>query len=190
MDSFSCGKCGSKFESESALSMHVQAKHVDAEAVRRELEAEKRSKQLKKYAKYALALLAFIGISYAFFSYAASRPVIGSAGSTHIHMNWSVVINGVPVWLENPKYQLRSPLVHMEDGESEIHKHATGVTMGYFLDTLGWRFSKECLELDTKEKYCSGDDGKSLKFIVNGKPNDRFDRYDLQDGDEIQIIYG
>ncbi len=144
---------------------------------------------MHKSVKYALALAAALLAGYVIYSYAADSPHIGPAGSTHIHMNWSVEINGVPVWLENPKYQLRSELVHMEDGTSQIHKHATGVTMGFFLQTIGWSLSKDYLELDDGSRYYAGN-GKSLQFIVNGKPNYEYGRYDLRNGDVIGIIYG
>ncbi len=203
-----CSKCGRNFGSSEALSMHSEAKHsghVPAEqdggvvvrgdataSVVREFEAEKSAGQFRKNVFFGLASLFAIGLVYGFYLYAQDAPpVIGALKSAHVHANWSVVLNGEEIWLENPKYQLRSEFVHLEDGESTIHKHATGITMGYFLNTLGWKFSRDCLQFDDGRKFCNdAANGKFLKFFVNGVQNEKFGRYDFQDNDTIKIIYG
>lgn len=137
--------------------------------------------------KYVAVALAVFALIFAAWSY-ASTPRIGPLNSAHWHAEWTVSIEGEPVFLQDRKYQLRDKFVHMESGESTIHKHATGVTMGYFLKTLGWKFSLDCLQLDYGSAYCN-DGQKQVKFLVNGKANSDFDRYDIKDGDTIEIKY-
>lgn len=168
--------------------MHTQSKHVDQEKVRRELEQKASQKKLLNKAKIAVVVLVVLGLFYVFFQYAQSTPSIGSVGSVHAHADWTVFVDGVPVYLANSKYQLRAREVHMEDGNSTIHKHATGVTIGYFLNTLDWKFSRDCLEFDDGRRFCNNE-GKRLFFKVNGIPNEEFDKYDFQDGDVIEIRF-
>ena len=44
-------------------------------------------------------------------------------------------------------------------------------------------------DLGAGGKYCNGG-GKTLKFFVNGQPNDGFEKYVFKDSDRLLISYG
>ena len=122
-----------------------------------------------------------------------SRPVLGTIGSEHSHMSMMVVIGGAPINLYQEKYVEKSDYahIHAEDtGGYFIHKHAKGVTLPYFLSTLGWELTGSCLTLETRKRYCSGGD-ENLWLYVNRKLFEGdLDYYELGDGDKILIDYG
>lgn len=115
---------------------------------------------------------------------------IGPLGSTHEHASFIVYINGESLNFAHPQYMVTDKFVHIEnmDGK-EIHKHATGVTLGYFFKTLGFKFNNECFILDDKTKYCN-DKEKKLNFYVNGVQNYNYEKYEITEGDKYLISYG
>lgn len=114
---------------------------------------------------------------------------IGKEGSAHKHVNLYVFINGERMNFFEEKYMLRSALVHFENNDgTTVHKHTTNVTLPYFLNTLGMILTKDCLVLDTGNRYCEDGENK-LSFLVNGERGDPF-LYDMRDGDRVLINYG
>lgn len=108
---------------------------------------------------------------------------IGSVGSTHHHGTLDIIINGQRMDLHS--YMLRSPLTHFEDNDDrEVHVHATGVTLGFFLRTLGMDLTSECFH-GPQESYC----GEGLRFTVNGAQNSNFGNHLILEGDEMIIEY-
>ncbi len=119
----------------------------------------------------------------------SAQPKIGPAGSTHLHADVKVYINGNPIDFSQPMYQLRSNLVHFEDRDGDvIHVHATGMTIGYTLKTLGINFSPDCISVG-RENYCN-EGTSTLKLYVNGRPNAEFGDYQIKDLDKILVSYG
>lgn len=122
-----------------------------------------------------------------------SQQVLGE--KVHEHADLKVYLNGKQLDLTQAKYQSTEdkeidPDTHLHDGNGDIvHKHRKGITLGYFLKTLKIDFSKDCLVLDTGERYCSGGDNE-LKFRINDKPNDQFNNYEFSDLDRILISFG
>ena len=51
------------------------------------------------------------------------------------------------------------------------------------------KLNSTCLMLDDETSYCNEGD-KVLKIYVNGKHNDEFESYDIQDEDKILLSYG
>lgn len=83
-----------------------------------------------------------------------------------------------------------SPFTHLHDMEGDvIHKHMSGITLGDFFESIGMNLTETCFKLDDGTAYCN-DDTHSLKFYVNGKLNNKFDQYEIQDLDQILISYG
>ena len=106
----------------------------------------------------------------------------------HIHADFKVYVNDEAIDFSVPKYQLQAKEVHMEYGiGEEIHVHKEGITIGYFFETLGIEFDKDCIVIE--DSYCSEDD-KKLGFYVNGIENDEFESYEIKDLDKILISYG
>lgn len=114
---------------------------------------------------------------------------MGQLGSTHIHADVKVYINGQSVDFSQHKYQLASSFIHFEDGLGDVvHIHATGMTLGQLFKSLKGDLSNECIVLDGQSN-CN-ENGKKLKFYVNGKPNNQLDNYAFHDLDKILVSYG
>ena len=111
-------------------------------------------------------------------------------GSTHDHANFMVFINGEEINFALPQYIVKAKEVHIEDMNGNvIHKHATGITLGYFFKTLGFKFDENCFVFDNKKEYCNEGD-KTLKFYVNNERNYEYDKYEIKDLDKYLISYG
>ena len=122
----------------------------------------------------------------------SSKPLLREPGSEHSHMSIMLVVNGTSVNFYHDKYVDKSEYAHFhpEDiGGYFIHKHASGVTLSYFLDTLGMKLTPDCLTLETGIGYC--DDGKAtLSLYINRRPYEGdISFYELRDGDKILINY-
>ncbi|MGH9909891.1 MAG: hypothetical protein ACRD32_04560, partial [Nitrososphaerales archaeon] len=70
-----------------------------------------------------------------------------------------------------------------------IHRHATGVDLGFLFESFKMKFDSQCVTLGNGTSYCDEGD-KTLKFFVNGVRNDMYGKYVLKDGDKILISYG
>lgn len=119
----------------------------------------------------------------------------GPLGSTHIHADFKVYILGNPIDFSLQKYQVKDELIHVEDGDGDVmHMHATGINLGYFFETLGMRIDKECITLETGNKYCNTGNAQFRVFLKSEDsgweqlyyPAD----YVIQDLDKILVTYG
>src|SRR3989344_2182739 len=114
---------------------------------------------------------------------------IGPLKSTHIHADVKVYINGQSIDFSQKKYQLATSYIHFEDGIGGVmHIHATGLTMGHLLKSLNGDFNNNCLTLESQTNCNDGN--KKLKFYVNGKQNNEFSSYIIQDLDKLLVSYG
>ncbi len=114
---------------------------------------------------------------------------IGQPGSAHVHATFTVFINDEPLEFQEPEYMLKAPEVHLEDDDGTvIHSHATGITLPYFFQTLGYRLEENCFVTDGNLRYCSGDE-KKLTLILNGLEYPGLNHV-LAPGDRILINYG
>lgn len=113
----------------------------------------------------------------------------GDLGSVHWHADFSVTINGDRVDFNKQKYMVQSEYVHLEGGDgTTIHKHATGVALADFFESISWELTNKCLKTDTGDEYCTGDEGE-LRIVVNGDEIDNPGEYKIRDGDQIQVSY-
>jgi len=191
MKPYQCQYCGKKFDVDSALSQHVDAKHLTAIKPKIEETASKEisSRKVKRYGIY-VGIIVFIALAgYGIFQFSGGVVAnIGPVGSTHEHVDFKMFLLGQP--FDFRSYQLRSQYVHFEGGDGDvIHKHATGVTLDFFFKTLRMSFNKNCIVLDNGTRYC--DDGtNTIKFYVNGNQSNLFEKYELHDLDKVLISYG
>jgi len=124
-----------------------------------------------------------------------TAPEIGVVGDVHYHADFAVYLNGEIYNFAQEKYMSTenkslSNFAHLHDMNGNImHKHALGITLGFFLETLGIKLDGHCLVLDDRTSYCN-EGNKELKMYVNGKHNDEFAEYDIQDEDTILLSYG
>lgn len=114
---------------------------------------------------------------------------IGVLGSEHTHQGISAMIYGELIDFSIPDFQVRDRMIHFEGQEGfTIHRHATGVPVGYFLETLGFRFDKNCISFDGND-FCSVENN-SWQFFVNNESIDSIQEYVGKESDRILITYG
>jgi len=139
-------------------------------------------------------ITAIVGYSaFTFSENMSNAPVlpsgIGALGSEHTHQGIGVMIFGELMDFSLSDFQVQDRRIHFEGGEGyTIHRHATGVPIGYFLETLGFRFDNECVSFED-EDFCTNDDN-SWKFFVNREPVDNIQEYVGSEDDRILITYG
>jgi hypothetical protein len=117
----------------------------------------------------------------------SESPVLGSE---HSHAVISVKIFGDSFDFSAPAYQIKSPWIHFEgrDGTT-IHKHATGITLGYLFDTLSLGLDDQCFVFQDGRSFCSNYDYK-LSFFVNGEQLPDIRELEIVEDDRILITYG
>ncbi len=114
---------------------------------------------------------------------------LGAPGSVHEHAQFSVFIDGSEVDFSRPQYQVGQTgnrHIHFEGGDgSTIHKHATGVTVGYALEAHGFSIEDGCLVAYDGTRYCNG----TVTTTVNGDQLQSPQDYVIRDGDVINVRY-
>ncbi len=123
------------------------------------------------------------------------KPSIGE-DAYHTHFNLKVVLDtGQAIDFAQSKYQSNKgqeldPNIHFHDGVGDlVHIHKKGMTLADLFKSLKMTFTKDCLTLDTSQKFCNNDES-TLRLIVNGKENSQFENLAPQDLDRILVIYG
>ena len=125
----------------------------------------------------------------------AMKKTIETAEKVHEHADFKVYLDGKEYNFSRAKYmsdetKVLSQLIHLHDMDGEIiHKHANGVALGQFFESIGMKFNNTCFILDNKAQYCNRNN-KTLKMYVNGILNNDFGNYELKDLDKILISYG
>jgi len=125
----------------------------------------------------------------------APAPVSKVKEDVHTHADLVMYIEGVKIDLTQDKYQSTDDkhlheYLHLHDGVGHvIHKHANGVIMGDFFESLGMNLSDKCLVLDSGEEYCDGE-VNSLRTYVNGEVQTDLQSYEFQDLDRILVSFG
>ena len=114
----------------------------------------------------------------------------GARGSAHDHAALLVKIFGDEFDFSAPAYQIKSSWIHFEgrDG-STIHKHATGVTLGYLFETLSIGLDDQCFVFQDGRSFCSNGD-YTLVFYINGEKVSDIRDYEIMEDDRILISYG
>ena len=166
---------------------------------KRQSYASKHSAEKRKQLLIAIGILAVIGsiVAYAAVEFttlpgtsAGGPPDAGAIGSAHDHTAILVEIFGDRFDFSVPSYQQKSSWIHFEgrDG-STIHKHATGVTMGYLFESLGIGLDDQCYIFANGREFCT-DGEHTLVFYINGVQVDDIREYEPMDDDRILISYG
>lgn len=161
--------------------------------------ASKRSSEKRKQTLIAIGVFAAIAVivgysAYEFANMSQTAPGgpkdAGALGSEHSHSAILVKIFGDKFDFSAPAYQIKSSWIHFEarDGTT-VHKHATGVKLGYLFDTLGLGLDDKCFVFQDGRSFCTNDD-YSLKLYVNGEKVNDLREYEPMDNDRILISYG
>lgn len=113
----------------------------------------------------------------------------GDLNDDHQHAVVIVMIDEIPVDFSQPKYQLSSPWIHYESGNGFlVHRHASGVTLGYFFETLGIEITEECISVRNSNRYCTNENF-FLKYFINNNEVPSITDYVVLDNDEVLVIY-
>jgi len=167
--------------------------------VKRENYATKHSAQKRKETLIALGVFAVIAVIvgysvYMFINMTETAPGgpenAGVLGSEHSHAAILVKIFGDSFDFSAPAYQIKSSWIHFEgrDGGT-IHKHATGVTVGYLFETLALGLDDQCFVFQDGRSFCTNED-YSLNFFVNDKQTADIRDLEITEDDRILITYG
>lgn len=166
---------------------------------KRENYATQRSTEKRKNTLIAAAVVAVIVVivGYAAFQFATMTetapggpPEAGALGSEHSHTGILVKIFGDEFDFSSPSYQLKNRWIHFEGNDgTTVHKHATGVKMGYLFDSLAIGLDDQCFVFPNDKEYCNTEK-YSLKFFVNGEQVDDIIEYEPMDDDKVLISFG
>ena len=129
-------------------------------------------------------------------------------GYVHEHADFGIFVNGQMVNLSDTVFMTEKGsdantscaasgvVAHLHDNIGTIaHKHAPGLTWGYFLSTLGIQLDGSCLTLYNGSTYCGhpeavGIASPQLAYWVNGTPVDDLANYPIHNLDKVVIAYG
>ena len=166
---------------------------------KRESYASQRSAEKRKHTLIAIGVLAVIGVIVGYSAYlfanmtetAPGGPEGAMAlGSEHSHAGILVKIFGDTFDFSAPAYQIKSAWIHFEGNDgTTIHKHATGVKLGYLFETLRLGLDDQCFEFQDGRSFCTNED-YSLKFFINGEQVSDVRDYEISEDDKILISYG
>lgn len=166
---------------------------------KRESYASQRSSEKRRNTLIAIGVLAVIGVivgysAYLFATMTQTAPGgpenAGPLGSEHSHAGILVKIFGDTFDFSAPAYQIKSSWIHFEGNDgTTIHKHATGVNLGYLFETLGLGLDDQCYEFQDGRSFCTNED-YSLRFYINGEQVSDIRDYEIQEDDKILISYG
>jgi hypothetical protein len=167
--------------------------------LKRDSYATKHSAEKKKHTLIAIGVISLIAVivgysGYLFLNMTETAPGgpenAGALGSEHSHAALLVKIFGDTFEFSGPAFQIKSSWIHFEgrDGTT-IHKHATGVDLGYLFDTLAIGLDDQCYIFPDGKQFCSNDDYK-LKFFINGEQVPNISDYEIIEDDKILILYG
>jgi len=167
--------------------------------LKRDSYATKHSAEKRKHTLIAIGVLSLIAVivgysGYLFLNMTENVPGgpenAGALGSEHSHAAVLVKIFGDTFDFDGPAFQIKSPWIHFESRDgSTIHKHATGVDLGYLFDTLSIGLDDQCYVFPDGKQFCSNEDYK-LKSFINGEQVSDVSDYETMDDDRILIVYG
>ena len=171
----------------------------DERREKREDYAAKISKSKRKNSLMAAGILALIAliVGYAGFVFVTSDtnapgapPGAGKLGDEHEHASILVRIFGDKFDFSVPTYQIKSSWIHFEESDgTTVHRHSSGVELGYLFDTINIGIDNKCYIFPDGRQFCTNED-YSLKYYINHqRVNDVYD-YVFEDGDRILITYG
>lgn len=166
---------------------------------KRDSYASQRGKIKRKNMLIAAGVLGVIGVIVGISAYnftniqsagPGAPPGAGMLGNEHVHSSLLVRIFGDKFDFSGDAFQIKSDWIHFEarDGTT-IHRHATGVTLGYMFDSLGITLDENCYQFPDGRQFCT-DENYTLKYFINGDQVPSINEYVFADQDRILITYG
>jgi len=181
-------------------SVHLMGRKERREReVKRENYATRHSAEKRKETLIAVAVIAVIAVivgyaAWMFLTMTETAPGgpenAGAMNSAHTHTSILVKIFGDTFEFDGPAFQIKSPWIHFEgrDGTT-IHKHATGVTLGYLLDSLSIGLDDKCYVFPDGKSFCTNEEF-TLKLFINGEQVSDIRDHDSMEGDRVLIVFG
>src|SRR3989344_7163998 len=113
-----------------------------------------------------------------------TMPIVQEPGSEHSHASIIMLVNGNVIDFNQARYVERSEYAHIHDNSPYfIHKHAKGVTLHYFLETIGVKITSDCIYLDNFQ-FCNKESAKLTILINRVKFNPEYlPYYEIKDGE-------
>ena len=166
---------------------------------RREDVVAKRTQEKRKTTLMAAGILALIAVIAGYSSFVfvtmdanvpGAPPGAGKLGDEHVHASLLVRIFGDKFDFSVPSYQIKSSWIHFEESDgTTIHRHSTGVTLGYLFDSINIGIDNKCYIFPDGRQFCTNED-YSLKYYINHQPVSNISDYIFEDGDRILISFG
>ena len=168
---------------------------------KREDYAVNRTRNKRKTNLMAAGILALIALIVGYASYEfvtmdidipGAPPGAGKLGGEHEHASLLVRIFDDKFDFSKPTYQIKSSWIHFEESDgTTIHRHASGVTLGYLFDTINIGINNECYVFPPSDgrAFCTNED-YSLKYYINHQIVKDINDYVFEDDDRILITYG
>ncbi len=166
---------------------------------KRESFAAKRTRQKRKSMLMTAGVLGIVVVIVGYSAYTfvnmegsapGAPPGAGVLGDDHTHTSILVRVFGDKFDFSSPAFQIKSSWIHFEgqDGDT-IHRHSTGVTLGYLFETLGITVNDECFVFPDGRQFCNNDD-YSIKFFINHEQVPSIIDYVGKETDRVLISYG
>jgi hypothetical protein len=94
-------------------------------------------------------------------------PGAGKLGGEHEHASLLVRIFDDKFDFSVPTYQIKSSWIHFEESDgTTIHRHASGVMLGYLFETINIGINSECYVFPDGRQFCTNED-YSLKYYID-----------------------
>ena len=201
-----CDYCGATFDEEESYLRHLGEEHegdlgrierrrvADLEAAAEGTSIPTGPAVLVGVFVFALAIVAYV----IFFmgSGAGGEASLGEVRSAHEHGTMEMVVLGERVDFSQPRYQTVADRFHFEAGNGRMwHKHATGVTLAWGMETMDIGLSAGTVEF-RGTTYRDSDPSYNVSITVDGEPVDP-ETYVLQGtsresnpsaGDQVRIV--
>lgn len=190
-----CDYCGAEFESEDAYLAHLAGEHEGELSAIDRRRAASVSDDDGEFPTGPVVIVLVVAFSLALVVY-VTMFLGGSQQPVHQHGLIEITIEGERIDLSRSEYQLQADRFHLEAGNGRMwHTHASGVTLGDALATLGVQVDGSTLTFQGTT-YRDGDQGTNVSVTVNGESVDP-DSYVLQgvqdesraeQGDHVRVV--
>ena len=167
---------------------------------KRENRAVKHSAEKRRNTLIAAAVLGSVAaiVAWSAYNFATLDPSqIGGAplgagpiNSDHTHTGILVKIFGDTFPFHEAGYQTQSPWIHFENHDgTTIHRHATGVPIGFLFDSLDIGLTSDCYTFPNDQQFCTNEE-YTLRFFIDGQEVDNIRSHIPQEEGRILVVYG